>query len=232
MEYLDGPSMDRRQPRTFDEALVIYQQSAAALRHMHDRGFVHADMKPNNIVVMPGPTAKIIDLGQSCKIGTIKPRIQGTPDFIAPEQVHRREITPRTDVYNLGAAMYFTFTGKTIPTALAKPDALISRIDDSLLAKPTPAGKLNARVPPMLSDLIMQCVEVDAEQRPESMGIVADKLQLILGMMRARTDQVVAESARINSETDSGTIHHEKGSSGQAMRLPEVPRSASSDDVD
>lgn len=233
MEYLDGPSMDRKQPRTFDEALEIYQQTACGLRHMHDKGFVHADMKPNNIVVMPGPVAKVIDLGQSCKSGTIKPRIQGTPDYIAPEQVHRREITPRTDVYNLGAAMYFTFTGKTIPTALAKADSLVSRIDDSLMAKPTPANKMNPKIPERLNELIMHCVEVDPDHRPQSMEIVASRLQLILGTLRAKVDPAAAaETARINSDSNGGMIHR-AGQSGADMKLPEpTVRSASTDDND
>src|SRR5204863_8687103 len=105
MELVDGVSLDRQPPRTFDQAAHVFHQTAEALAHMHARGFAHADMKPNNIVVSDDGLAKIIDLGQSCMAGTIKPRIQGTPDYIAPEQVHRRPITPKTDVYNLGATM-------------------------------------------------------------------------------------------------------------------------------
>ena len=104
MEFVDGISEEKQPPRTFQKAVDIFHQVARALAHMHDRGYVHADMKPNNIMVMDG-VAKIIDLGQSCKIGTVKERIQGTPDYIAPEQVHRRAITPKTDIYNLGATM-------------------------------------------------------------------------------------------------------------------------------
>lgn len=229
MEYLDGPSMDRRQPRTLDEALQIYQQAACGLRHMHERGFVHADMKPNNIVVMPGPVVKVIDLGQSCKIGTIKPRIQGTPDYIAPEQVHRRQITPQTDVYNLGAAMYFTFTGKTVPTALAKSDSLVSRLDDAFIARPAAANKLNPRIPERLNELIMKCVEVDPEHRPESMDYVANRLQLILGTLRAKNENAQhPEAVRAPGESASDMIYR-AGGSGVGMSLQDA--SADSDDL-
>src|SRR5579862_7087001 len=71
MEYIDGVSEDRQQPRTFEKAVEIFYQIALAMQHMHDRGYVHADMKPHNIMVSNGQ-AKIIDLGQSCKAGTIK----------------------------------------------------------------------------------------------------------------------------------------------------------------
>lgn len=185
MEFVDGISEDRQQPRTFEKAVDIFYQVAQALAHMHDRGYVHADMKPNNIMVMDG-VAKIIDLGQSCKIGTVKERIQGTPDYIAPEQVHRRAITPKTDIYNLGATMYWTVTRKPIPTALAKDDKLVGSLEDHLVERPRPAIELNPRVPARLNELIMQCVEVDPEKRPASMALVADRLSLILGILRAK----------------------------------------------
>ncbi len=186
MELVDGMSMERHPPDTFEQAIDIFTQTARGLGHMHSRGFVHADMKPNNIVVSDGGVVKVIDLGQSCKIGTIKPRIQGTPDYIAPEQVHRREITPSTDVYNLGATMYWVLTRKNIPTALGKGTGLLGSVDDSLLEKPKPAIELNKRIPPMLNDLIMQCVEVSIADRPESMAKVGDRLELILGKLNAQ----------------------------------------------
>lgn len=186
MEFLDGVSLEKSPPEEFDEALAIFVQAAEALQHMHERGFVHADMKPNNILVCDHKTAKLIDLGQSCKIGTIKPRIQGTPDYIAPEQVHRRPITPQTDVYNFGATMYWTFTKMFIPTALAKGDSLVNRLDDNLIEKAKPAIELNPKIPPRLSELIMRCVEVDPDKRPQGMREVIDQLSLILGIVRAK----------------------------------------------
>jgi len=185
MEFVDGISEEKQPPRTFQKAVDIFHQVAAALAHMHDRGFVHADMKPNNIMVMDG-VAKIIDLGQSCKIGTVKERIQGTPDYIAPEQVHRRAITPKTDIYNLGATMYWTLTRKAIPTALASQDSLVGSREDHMIEKAAPAIELNPRIHPRLSELIMHCIEVDPDKRPESMHAVADRLNLILGIIRAK----------------------------------------------
>jgi eukaryotic-like serine/threonine-protein kinase len=191
MEMLDGMSMDRRPPQNLPDAVSLFLQAAEALKHMHSRGYVHADMKPNNIIIVPGtqgPVAKIIDLGQSCKEGTVKERIQGTPDYIAPEQVHRRAITARTDVYNLGATMYAILTGRTIPTALAKGDSLLSKLDDSMMPKPTPPAQLNPEVPPKLNELIMHCVEIDPGDRPTNMTHVVDRLQLILGQVRHRAE--------------------------------------------
>jgi len=189
MEMVHGVAMDVSPPKTFEEALSAFHQVACALGHMHERGFVHADMKPNNVVVTPEGVAKIIDLGQSCAIGTVKPRIQGTPDFIAPEQVHRRSITPKTDIYNLGATMYAVLTGKRVPTALAGQDSLVNSLEDSMIEKPTPAVELNPRIHPKLNELIMRCVEIVPENRPDSVGTVADRLNLILGIVRAEAER-------------------------------------------
>jgi len=195
MEFVDGRSLDLSPPKTMGQAVHIFEQVARALAHMHERGWVHADMKPNNIVVDGETHAKIIDLGQSCKVGTIKQRIQGTPDYIAPEQVHRREITGKTDIYNLGATMYWVLCRQHIPTALPKDDRLVGSLDEDLIEKPRPPHEINPRVPLKLSELIMQCVEVSPDKRPASMDAVADKLNLIHGMVLA---------ARASAESSMG----------------------------
>ncbi len=188
MEFVDGVALDRSPDTGIGLAVDIFHQVASAMYAMHRHGYVHADMKPNNIMITPGSPAlaKIIDLGQSCKVGTVKERIQGTPDYIAPEQVHRRPITPLTDVYNLGATMYWVFTRKHIPTAMAKGDSLVSQLDDSLIEKPKPVIELNPQVHPRLNQIIMQCVEIDPANRPANMKLVADQLDLIKAILAAK----------------------------------------------
>jgi serine/threonine protein kinase len=179
MEYVDGISVEQHPPANLEQALSIFIQTARALGHMHDCGYVHADMKPNNVVVTESGDVKIIDLGQACPVGTVKERIQGTPDYIAPEQVHRREITPATDTYNLGATMYWCLTQRHIPTALPKDDSLVSTLDDQFIERPTPPSELKPGIPAALNDLIMHCVEVNPDDRPESMGDVVERLEAI-----------------------------------------------------
>lgn len=190
MELVDGISLHEEQPENLATTVDVFHQTASALAHMHDRGYVHADMKPHNVIVGVGLdgtyTAKLIDLGQSCKIGTIKKRIQGTPDYIAPEQVHRRAITAKTDIYNFGATMYWVLTGKNIPTAMGVGgDSLTGSRDDALIEKATPLIEINPLVPDRLNELVMECIEVDQDQRTKDMDVVADKLDLILGILRA-----------------------------------------------
>lgn len=222
MEMLDGVPLDKRPPRTFEEAVSMFLQIADALRHMHQRGYVHADMKPNNVMMVPGTVAKLIDLGQSCREGTVKSRIQGTPDYIAPEQVHRRAITAKTDVYNLGATMYALLTGRTVPTALPKGDALVGRLDDHMVPKPKPANELNPKIPQMLTEVIMQSVEIDPTDRP-TMTYVAERLQLILGVLRAKSERGNAEPAKPTGNSSSSTVGliYNEGSSAMGLKVPE-----------
>ncbi|MCA9293488.1 MAG: serine/threonine protein kinase [Phycisphaerales bacterium] len=185
MEYVDGVSLERLPPDSVEQAIQFFIQAAEGLGHMHRCGFVHADMKPNNIIRMSDGTVKIIDLGQACAIGTKKERIQGTPDYIAPEQVHRREITPATDIYNLGATMYWVLTKKNIPTAMSgKGDSLVEGLDGAMIARPKPAHEINGKVPPALSELINDCVEPEPENRPATMDAVMERLGRVLREMR------------------------------------------------
>lgn len=188
MELVDGESLDKKPPRTFDVAADIFEQVAKGLAHMHNRGFVHADMKPNNVVVSAGGVVKVIDLGQSCAVNTVKKRIQGTPDYIAPEQVHRRPITHKTDIYNLGATMYWSLTKHFVPTALAKGDSLVGSLDDTMIKPPKRPIEINRRVPELFDKLIMDCVQIEPAARPDSMGDVAERLNLIRGKLLAEAE--------------------------------------------
>jgi len=175
MEFCEGQTVAADRPRSVGEVLRIFLRVAEAVEYMNNKGFVHADVKPNNILVTPEKKVKIIDLGQSCPIGTVKQRIQGTPDFISPEQVHRRPLDARTDVFNFGAALYWTLTGQPIPTVLPKEDSVTFK-DDLVVVPP---DKVNPQVPSPLSKLIQDCVEQSPNRRPSSMSEVIARLRLV-----------------------------------------------------
>ena len=176
MELCEGENCQVSRPLEINKVLRIFLPVADALAHMHSRGFVHGDIKPNNIIIASDGTVKIIDFGQSCRTGTIKERIQGTPDFIAPEQVHRRPLDGRTDIFNFGAALYWVLTGQAIPTVLPKKTESIQLLSDSLLKPPE---EINPDVPPALSKLVMDCVEPQPRSRPASARDIISRLDLV-----------------------------------------------------
>ena len=183
MELVDAATLDQRLPKSHAEAVRIFHQVAKGLAHMHEVGFIHADIKPNNILVSEQGHVKIIDLGQACSIGTVKKRIQGTPGYMAPEQAHRQAITPKTDIYNLGATMYWVLVGEVIPTALPPKEDSESLYTGALQAEdvkpPVPPHEKDPSIHPLLSRQILDCVRVHPDDRPESMAVVANRLDLI-----------------------------------------------------
>ena len=93
MEMIDGITLEGYQPPDLVRLCQVCGQIAEGLMAMHEAGYVHADIKPNNVMVTDDGQVKIIDFGQSCRSGTVKERIQGTPDYIAPEQVRRKALS-------------------------------------------------------------------------------------------------------------------------------------------
>ena len=184
MELVDGTSLDVHRPSNLTALLKVFLQVAAGLSAMHRMGYAHADIKPNNILVNENLVVKIIDFGQSCPIGTVKQRIQGTPDYIAPEQVGRGRLTAATDVFNFGATMYWCVTDHHIPTLIPKKNA------DGEKETPRefkPPHEINPRVPMALSRLITECVENLPSRRPSDFATVIPRLELALQVTNTET---------------------------------------------
>jgi len=176
MEYFDGQNLEDCSTLSLGDVLLVFRMVAGGLNAMHQHGFVHCDIKPNNILLSQAGSIKIIDLGQSCKIGTIKPRIQGTPDYIAPEQVRRKPLGPKTDIFNLGATMYWALTGKHVPTLIPKKDQFGFPI-----TKPRRAPhEIKKQIPIEISNLVMECIEDEPARRPHNMMTVVSRLDLMI----------------------------------------------------
>lgn len=184
MELVDGRPLDVRPPRDMVEIVDTFIQAAQGLKAMHALGYAHCDIKPNNILRSDHGKVKVIDFGQGCKIGTVKERIQGTPDYIAPEQVARRPISVQTDVFNLGATVYWTLTGTNIPTLYT----VNKKGDNSFLLDQTiqTPVDLNALVPPGLSNLVMECVSTRPAKRPADMDQITLRLELIKHILTSK----------------------------------------------
>jgi serine/threonine protein kinase len=176
MEYFDGQSLEDGPALSLLDVLLVFRMVATGLNAMHQCGLVHCDIKPNNILLSKAGSIKIIDLGQSCRIGTTKRRIQGTPDYIAPEQVRRKPLGPKTDIFNLGATMYWAITGKTVPTLIPKKDPFGLPVQETVRAP----HEIRSQIPVGISKLVMDCVEDDPAKRPTDMAAVISRLDLMI----------------------------------------------------
>jgi len=178
MEYIEGSTLKQSKLTDIEEIIDVFIKVAQGLDELHGMGYLHTDIKPKNILVIPHNGIKIIDFGQSCPIGHRKKRIQGTPDFMAPEQVERGILDQRTDVFNLGASLYWVLTNQNFPTTMPKHHSssdinIPQRVEDI----PRP-DHINPEVPTVLSKLVMDCCNYNINERPENMREVIARLEV------------------------------------------------------
>jgi serine/threonine-protein kinase len=201
MELFEGKPLEVRPPSSMMDVVNIFIPVAQALKAMHDMGYVHCDLKPNNILRDNHGEVKVIDFGQSAKIGTVKERIQGTPDYISPEQVERRPITVQTDIYNLGATIYWCITGKTIPTQYTvSRKGEHSFLLDTLITTPL---QLNPKCPVAMSNLVMECISTSPRKRPQDMDQLIMRLELAKHVINKQNNanQVASTSTTEEQQT-------------------------------
>lgn len=168
------------QPPMIERFLDLAIQASAALGHIHQRGVIHKDINPSNIVWNSSSNQlKIIDFGVATRLSTESPTlkdpkvIEGTLAYISPEQTGRmnRRLDYRTDFYSLGVTFYELLTGH-LP--FEKQDAL-ELVHAHIAARPRPPIELRDDIPPMLSRIIMHLLAKTAEERYQSAwGLKAD----------------------------------------------------------
>lgn len=153
MEYVDGPTLyDKlisKKRIEEPEALKIIRQVALALQHAHERGFIHRDIKPKNIMINSSGVVKLADLGLARALSDKEAaaaeagRAYGTPYYISPEQIRGEvKIGPAADIYGLGATLYHMVTGK-VPFEGKNPSAVMHRhLKDALV----PPDHLNPKL--------------------------------------------------------------------------------------
>lgn len=180
MELVDGTPIDQQPLLAPAKLIDVFTQAGHGLVALHKQRYVHCDLKPSNILTCTDGQVKIIDFGQAVKTGTVKDRVQGTPDFIAPEQVRCKAVDPTTDVFNFGATLYWALSGRRMPTLFT-----VSKEQREILKEqrfPTP-HQLNPNAPEPLSKLAMWCVKISRGARPADMEMVVAGLDKIAGAL-------------------------------------------------
>src|SRR5262249_52374203 len=124
IEYVNGQTSDTIKGLTLPRLVQVFARAADALVHMHRRGVYHADLKPNNIMISRTGDVKIIDYGLAWIKGEHKGRVQGTPEYMAPEQARQATVNESTDMYNFGATMYRLVTFRLPPSCLTSTDGM------------------------------------------------------------------------------------------------------------
>lgn len=190
-EYVDGTDLthlvDDKGPLPLDMLTSIGLQLCEVLSAAHDQEVIHRDLKPDNLMLIPGSrdqyALKVLDFGIA-KIAddnvegpmTETGSVFGTPEFMSPEQARGKGADPRTDLYALGAILYFMTTGQLPFTGDSKFEILNQQLHE---APQPPSNVANRPVPRDLEVLIFECLEKSPDGRPDSAAEVADRLEAI-----------------------------------------------------
>jgi len=174
MEYVDGEDLSsllRRIGRFPEErGLEIARQVCAGLAAAHERGVVHRDFKPANVMIDGTGRARITDFGLAGVAGeTIR---AGTPAYMAPEQLAGAEVTARSDIYALGLVLYELFTGKRALDGKNLAELIHKREQSGII----PPGAIVADLNQQTERVIMLCLRPDPQDRPASALAVAASL--------------------------------------------------------
>lgn len=184
MEYAEGKSLDKvvaeNGPFSEEKALDILRQMAHALDHAHKNGFVHRDVKPQNIILSPDGVAKLCDLGlakssRSKESVTSTNISMGTPHYISPEQAKGEPTDIRSDIYSLGATVYYLLVGE-VPFAGASPMVVMTKH----LTEPVPRpSDRNGAISRDMSELVVRMMNKDVSGRIGSPAELLEAIELV-----------------------------------------------------
>lgn len=187
MELVDGPSFeslrDERGRISWPEVLDLALQIAPALKHAHDRGVVHRDLKPGNILRAPGPVdtsgvIKLTDFGIASLFAsphlTVTGGIIGTPEYLSPEQAAGKSATKRSDLYSLGILLYALITGDTPFTG--EPLELLHKHRYAQFDRPV---RIVPELPHDFDEIICNLLEKDPEKRIPDAGVLYRRLDSV-----------------------------------------------------
>lgn len=168
MEYIEGQTLKEKttvRPLNLNEALDIGIQVADGLRHAHDKGVVHRDIKSSNIMIKKNGQAKVMDFGLAKLVGSTMVTREGTTlgtiAYMSPEQAQGKEVDQRSDIWSLGVVLYELISGQ-LPFLGEHDQAVIYSIIND---EPLPITSLRSGVPLEFERIIHKCLERDSDFR-------------------------------------------------------------------
>lgn len=181
MEWVDGAPlrdlMEDRDSLSIERSLQIAIKICDVLAYVHERGFAHLDLKPDNIFLDNHDRVKLIDFDLAREVRRRLSRFWfrkggGTPDYASPEQIRGRAGDFRSDVYSLGLILYEMLTGD-VPFADVGP-AMALKLRDR--TDPPAPAEINPDVPPDLDKLVLRAIARDPANRPATARTLYEEL--------------------------------------------------------
>ena len=179
MEYVDGITLkkyiEQQGEIKWREALYFTVQILQALQHAHERGIIHRDIKPQNIMLLEDGSIKVMDFGiarfTQAETQTMTDKAIGSVHYIAPEQARGGHINDKADIYSVGVMLYEMLTGQLPFVA----DNAVSVAIMQMQAEPTPPTRINPSIPKGLEEITMHAMEKNPAQRfPSAADMLED----------------------------------------------------------
>lgn len=200
MEFLDGEPLDRiilnGVPLSVLEKTEIILQVAKALKYAHDKGVIHRDIKPGNIMRMCDGTVKVVDFGIAHLADQTITRtgmVLGTLAYLAPEQLNGEGVDRRTDIFSVGVVLYQLLTGR-LPFQGASTAETMRKI---LLEPPPPLSQQSDVDPADLQPLIDKALAKKKDERFQSCSEMAEALARLSKKLEAQIQMAAVEPVRL-----------------------------------
>ncbi|MBQ18755.1 MAG: hypothetical protein CMJ65_16720 [Planctomycetaceae bacterium] len=196
MEFVEGQSLQavlaKGTPLSVSRILSIARQVAAGLAAAHQRGLIHRDIKPGNILLEQGSgRVRITDFGLARAIDdpslTSSGMIVGTPAYMAPEQAEGSSVDHRTDLFSLGGVIHAACTGDPP----FKGDSSREVLNKVLLCRPPRLQTLRSDLPSGLVDVVAHLLQREPDERFQEAREVAAELRQVTARVRSEADTVV-----------------------------------------
>jgi len=184
MEYFEAPNLKqliaRQDPRLEKFLGNILIDSAEALEHLHDSGYLHYDFKPENILVSRNGNIRLVDFDLSRPLPEKPIRMPdnpGTPVYMAPEQLRGREIDQRMEIFAYGVTAYELLTGQKPFNGETSRDVLRSQKERGSFASPR---DLNPAIPSKVEKIVQRCIEWEPDRRYPHISFLTHDLKTAL----------------------------------------------------
>jgi tetratricopeptide (TPR) repeat protein len=180
-----------------EQAIKIVREVCKGLEHAHAKGIIHRDIKPGNVWLSGDGTAKVGDFGLALALDvsrlTGEGMMVGTYYYMPPEQALGGEVTPRADLYSVGAMLYEMVTGR--PPFMG--DDMVAIIGQHINTPPVSPNWHRPDLPPPLAALIMRLLEKDPQKRPAT---AKEVLEVIEAIEAGKAGELSAEASRVLAE--------------------------------